>query len=53
MPVTIGQNYKDFCDYFGLQARTYCYGMYYDNVLLDYDTYKKIRTQFKILGFTL
>lgn len=53
MPVTIGQNYKDFCDYFGLQTKTYCYGMYYDNIKFDYDTYRKLRTQFKILGYTL
>jgi hypothetical protein len=53
MPVTRGQNYKDFCDYFNLPLKTYCDGMYYNNVMIDYDTYKKIRMQFKTLGFIL
>ena len=53
MPVTMGQNYKDFCDYFGLQTKTYCDGRYYESVKFDYNTYRKLRTQFKILGYTL
>jgi len=53
MPVIKGENYKKFCDYFNLPLETYCGGMYYKNVKLDYDTYKKLRMQFKILGYLL